>query len=91
MYLIESDILILIFESFNRTSRLVKTIDFPSPVLNGVAFGGPKRNLLFVIASPDYVNPFTSEIIADPTNLTTSLYMITGLHATGAPSVRLNI
>lgn len=69
---------------------MVKIIKFPSPVLNGLAFGGPERNILYVVAAPNFENPFTLEVISEKTNTTTSLYMVTGLIAAGAPSTRVD-
>lgn len=68
-----------------------KTIDFPAPILNGLSFGGHKRDILFVAVAPDYQNPFTLEVVANPTNATTSIYALTGLGVAGYPTERLEI
>lgn len=73
-----------------RKSTLVRTIDFSPTVLNGVAFGGRRRDILYTIAASNYVNPFTLEPIAEYRN-GTSLYAIEGLNAKGAPSNFLKI
>lgn len=74
----------------SRTSTLVRTIDFSDPVLNGVAFGGHRRDILYTIVASDYVNPFTLEYIAEIRN-GTAVYAIEGLGAKGAPSTFLKI
>lgn len=78
----------------SSTSTLVKTINFPltAPVLNGVAFGGRQKDILYVIAGSYYDNPFTEQTIAEYTRANgTSLYQVTGLHATGISHERLKI
>lgn len=41
-----------------RTSTLVRTIEFPVQVLDNLAFGGPNRDILFVVVGPIYYNQF---------------------------------
>lgn len=70
---------------------MVKTIDFPAPVLNGLAFGGPQKDILYAIAAPDFYNIYNQQVVADPTNTTTSLYAVTGLGAVGTRSERFQL
>lgn len=70
---------------------MIKTISFPAPLINGLSFGGPQRDILFVAVAPDYLNPFTLEVVANPTNATTSIYALTGLGVAGYPTQRLEI
>lgn len=74
-----------------RTSTLVKTIDFPksTSVLNGVAFGGPQNDILYVIAASNNINPYTLQPI--PNGNGSSIYTITGLNAVGTPSSQLQL
>lgn len=70
---------------------MVRTIDLPAPVLNGLAFGGPQKDILYVIAAPDYFNIYNQQVVADPTNTTTSIYTVTGLGAVGTRSERFQL
>lgn len=70
---------------------MVNIIDFPAPVLNGLAFGGPRKDILYVVAAPDYFDIYSQQVVADPTNTTTSLYAVTGLGAVGTRSERFQL
>lgn len=65
----------------NRTSTLVRKIEFPFPILNGMAFGGPHRDILYVLTPPNYITPFAlnEEFFL---NTTSSLYTVTALDGT---------
>lgn len=65
-----------------RTKTLLKTIDLGLTGMDGLAFGGPNRNILFVTAAGNTVNTETAAI--KPTGEKGgSLFMITGLGVTG--------
>lgn len=85
----------LIHFSFNelcqfRTKKLMNTIDLGLTGMDGLAFGGPNRNILFVTDAGDTVNTATASIKPSGEK-GSSLYMITGLGAVGekAPSFKV--
>lgn len=58
---------------------------------SGVAFGGPNRDILFVTTQSKVIDNRSLEYVAEIID-GTSIYMITGLNATGMPySRRLDI
>lgn len=59
--------------------------------IDGLVFGGPELNILFVTASSIIISSLTGETVQNVT-CGTSLYAITGLCATGiqVPSVDLS-
>lgn len=65
-----------------RTSTVLNTITLPVDQLNGLTFGGPQHDILFVLAAGDVEDLTTSQLIGQVTN-GSSLYMITGLGAMG--------
>lgn len=74
----------------NRTKSLVKTIDMGIGGISGLAFGGPKRDILFVLASADVIDTTTGKPIDKITD-GSSLYKITGLGVTGVKSSKFKI
>lgn len=74
----------------NRTKRIVKEIDMGVTGVSGVAFGGPKHDILFVTATAIILDLFTGK----PTQMVTtgsSLYKVTCLGARGTKSTGLEI
>jgi sugar lactone lactonase YvrE len=67
------------------TGEIIATL--PSLYLTGVAFGGPQRDILFVVTSSIFLDTVTLQVLdvapAPP------LYMITGLNASGNVSPKL--
>lgn len=59
--------------------------------INGLAFGGLKRDILFVTASADTVDTNTGSIQLSSRS-GSSLYIVTGLHAIGeeTPSFKVS-
>lgn len=79
-----------IFLFKNRTKSLVNEINMGVTGVSGVAFGGPKRDTLFVTATGAILNLFTGK----PTQMITSgssLYKVTCLGVTGTKSTSLKI
>lgn len=75
-----------------RTSTIVRKIDFPAPYLKGLVFGGPRRDTLFVIVAPKYVNPFALNNEPNMTNTKAALYAVTELGGVaGFPNSRFPI
>lgn len=68
--------------SYLRTSTVVNTINFPVKSLNGLAFGGPQHDILFVVASSNLLDITNSQVVGQVSN-GSSLYMVTGLGAMG--------
>lgn len=69
---------------------MVREIDMGVTGVSGVAFGGPKRDILFVTAVKTILDLFTSEPIEMVTN-GSSLYKVTCLDVHGANSTSLKI
>lgn len=74
-----------------RTSTVVNKINATVSLLTGLVFGGPKRDILFVLSAADVIDLETGKTIGD-VDTGPSLVLITGLNATG-PAVlsRINI
>lgn len=69
---------------------IVNEIDMGVTGVTGVAFGGPKRDILFITAAAIILNLFTGkpmEMVANGS----SLYKVTGLGVTGTKSKSLKI
>lgn len=68
------------------TGEIIATL--PSLYLTGVAFGGPNRDILFVVTSSIFLDTVTLQVLdvapAPP------LYMINGVNATGNVSKRMS-
>lgn len=73
----------------NRISSLVNIIEAPINGLNGIAFGGPYRDILFLVASMNVVNLNSSQRMQDTEG--SALYMVTGVGAVATPSSRVLI
>lgn len=58
--------------------------------ISGVAFGGPKRNILFVLASSKIVNVMNFAPLEDIKD-GSSLYKVTGLCATSKKSTSFKL
>lgn len=74
----------------DRSNRLVRVIDMGVRGVSGVTFGGPKRNILFVLASSQIVN---AKNFAPLENVKdgSSIYKVTGLCATSRKSTSFKI
>lgn len=76
------------FES--RTNTILDEIDMDVTGVSGVAFGGPRRDILFVTVASIILDLFTGkpmEIVTDGS----SLYRITGLDTMGPTPTSLKI
>lgn len=69
---------------------MVNTVKLPVPGLNGLAFGGPHHDVIFITASRVLTDKITSQVIGEVT-YGSSLYMVTGLGARGNELSRLII
>lgn len=69
---------------------MVNTVKLPVHGLNGLAFGGPNHDIIFITASRILTDKITSQVIGEVTN-GSSLYMVTGLGAKGYKLSRLVI
>lgn len=67
---------------------MVNTIDLPVKGLNGLAFAGKNRDILFVVAGLELVDRMTAQVIGQVTT-GSSLYMITGIGAMAPELSRL--
>lgn len=76
---------LLIANTLNRTKSLVRKIEFLFPILNGIAFGGPNRDILFVVTPPNVNAPNSTEIEIYLPQLF-ALYTVTGLASIGFPT-----
>lgn len=56
----------------------------PVPGASGVAFGGPNRDILFVLTQRSIYNGVSNQFVEEILD-NSSLYMITGLGVTGMP------
>lgn len=59
-------------------STVINEIKLPVHGCNGITFGGPHRNILYVVASRVLTDKITSQVVGEVTN-GSSLYMVTGL------------
>lgn len=76
---------------FFRTSEVVDIFRILVPGACGVAFGGPNRDILFVLTQAGIFNGVTNQFVREVID-GSSLYMITGLGVRDMPySVRMNI
>lgn len=79
------------YRSLLRTSSAVPIVRMPFIGLGGGCFGGPKRDILFVVTVQARVDVLLAQV-TDRTAVPTSLYKITGLGAKGRrKSSRLKI
>lgn len=69
---------------------MVKVIDIGVPGVSGMVFGGPKRDILFVLASKVIINPKTGKPM-EMLTLGSSLYKVTGLCVNGEHQTRFRI
>lgn len=69
---------------------IVRIIDMGTKAISSVAFGGPNRDILFVLASSQIANVLNFQPIEVIPN-GSSLYTVTGLCATGLKSTRAKI
>lgn len=76
-----------------RTGLIEDIIDIPAETVNGVVFGGPKMDVLFVTTSKlIYFNYFDATLpIGNPSNDTMAgqIFMVKGLNTKGCPSKRV--
>lgn len=85
--------LLLIVSSCYRTGRVVNTIIMPVDTITGLAFGGPRMDILFVTTSElVYLNYFDVEgplFIASNNSMAGQTFMIKGLCTKGFPGTRV--
>lgn len=74
----------------HRTNTIVNEIDMDVTGVSGVAFGGPKRDILFVTVAGIILDLYAGTPMEIITN-GTSLYKITGLDVIGPESTSLQI
>lgn len=74
----------------HRTNTILNEIDMDVTGVSGVAFGGPKRDILFVTVAGIILDLYAGKPMEVITN-GTSLYKITGLDAVGPESTNLKI
>lgn len=83
----------LIFNVSNfslRTSSAVPIAKLPYKGLGGLAFGGPYRDVLFVVTVANFVDVLEAKVIGN-TGVGTALYQITGLGVNGRKTSRLTL
>ena len=73
-----------------RTSKVIEVIDLPVPGAIGIAFGGIRRNILYVITSSIILDTLSSNVDKE-VSAGTSIYAIYGLHSKGVPSTRMKV
>lgn len=71
-----------IYRFLHRKSTAVPIVRMPFKGLGGLAFGGPKRDILFVVTVQARVDVLLAQV-TDRTAVPTSLYKITDLGAKG--------
>lgn len=69
---------------------MVKVIDMGISGISGIVFGGPKRDILFILASKVIINTKTGKPMETIT-AGSSLYKISGLCVSGAAQTRFKI
>lgn len=74
----------------NRLGILIKVIDMGIQGVSGVAFGGPRRDILFVPAASLIINTKTGQPLETVTT-GSSLYTVTGLGVTGRKQTLFNV
>lgn len=78
-----------LFVDICRASKVVRVIDMGISGVSGVVFGGPRRDILFVIASKNVYNSMTFKPMQ--TGAGGSLYKVTGLCAKGFAPTRFKM
>lgn len=63
----------------------------PVTALDGLTFGGPNRDILFVVAQEQVIDANTTQQVSATITQGTSLYMITNIGASGQQLSRIRI
>ena len=69
---------------------MIEVIDLPVPGAIGLAFGGIRRNILYVIIESIILDALSLNVVKEVSG-GSSIYAIYGLDSKGVPSTRMNL